>query len=63
MKNNEGKTDRLMRVFLGLCILPLAFLGPQTQWAYLGLIPLVTGLVGICPLYYLVGMNTCPVKK
>ncbi|MGZ3691676.1 MAG: YgaP family membrane protein [Pseudobdellovibrio sp.] len=63
MKQNEGTTDRLMRVLIGFGILPLAFLGPQTPWAYLGLIPLVTGLTGICPLYSVLGITTCPLKK
>ncbi len=63
MKINEGATDRLLRVLVGAGVLSLAFVGPQTPWAYLGLIPLVTGLVGFCPLYAALGFNTCPAKK
>lgn len=62
MKPNEGTIDRILRVVAGLAILSLAFVGPQTPWAYLGLVPLVTGLVGICPLYAILGVNTCPAK-
>lgn len=62
MKPNEGTIDRALRVAAGLGILSLAFVGPQTPWAYLGLVPLITGLVGVCPLYALIGINTCPAK-
>jgi hypothetical protein len=56
---NEGNIDRGIRVIAGLVILSLAFVGPQTPWGYLGLIPLLTGLVGFCPLYKVLGINTC----
>ena len=58
MKANEGMTDRILRAILGLAILSLAFLGPKTPLGYLGLIPLVTGLVGYCPLYSLLRIST-----
>ncbi|MGE3388307.1 MAG: DUF2892 domain-containing protein [Bdellovibrionales bacterium] len=60
MKVNEGQLDRILRVVFGLAILSLAFVGPQTVLGYLGLVPLVTGLVGFCPLYTLLGFSTCP---
>jgi hypothetical protein len=60
---NEGLADRLIRVAVGLFVLSLAFVGPQTPWGYLGLIPLITGIVGFCPLYRLVGINTCPAGR
>lgn len=63
MKPNEGGLDRILRIIVGLAILSLAFVGPQTPWAYLGLVPLLTGLVGFCPLYAVLGLSTCPVKK
>ena len=63
MKVNEGGTDRVLRVIVGLGVLSLAFVGPQTPWAYLGAIPLLTGIVGFCPLYALLGINTCGVRK
>lgn len=62
MKPNEGMIDRALRVVAGLGVLSLAFIGPQTPWGYIGLVPLTTGLVGICPLYSILGINTCPVK-
>jgi hypothetical protein len=63
MKVNEGSFDRTVRVILGAGLLALAFVGPKTPFGYLGLIPLLTGLVGFCPLYALLGLNTCPVRK
>ena len=63
MKANEGAIDRVLRVVVGAGILSLAFIGPQTPWAYLGLVPLVTGLVGFCPLYAVLGINTCGAHK
>ena len=63
MKINEGGLDRGLRVLVGLGVLALAFVGPKTPWAYIGLVPLLTGLVGYCPLYSLLGLNTCPARK
>ncbi|MDP1737576.1 MAG: DUF2892 domain-containing protein [Caulobacter sp.] len=59
MKLNEGAVDRILRIVVGLAILSLVFVGPQTPWAWLGVIPLLTGIVGFCPLYALLGINTC----
>jgi len=61
MPKNEGTIDRALRVIVGLAVLSLAFIGPQTPWAYIGLVPLLTGLVGYCPLYSLLGI--CTMKK
>jgi hypothetical protein len=57
---NEGSLDRTLRIVVGLVLLSLVFVGPQTPWGWLGLVPLVTGLVGFCPVYRLLGINTCP---
>ena len=59
MKVNEGGLDRVIRVVVGLAILSLVFVGPHTPWGYLGLVPLATGIVGFCPAYALLGLNTC----
>ncbi len=63
MKMNEGTLDRVLRVIGGVVILALAFVGPKTPWGYLGLIPLITGMVGFCPLYALVGLSTRAAKR
>ena len=61
LSHNEGTADRALRIIVGLGVLSLYFIGPKTPWALLGLVPLLTGLVGSCPLYSLFGMSTCPV--
>ena len=57
---NEGGIDRIARVALGAVLMSLVFVGPETPWGLLGLIPLVTGIFGFCPIYRLLGVNTCP---
>jgi hypothetical protein len=59
---NEHKVERILRVVLGVGVLSMAFVGPKTPWGYVGLLLLVTGLVGSCPLYTLLGFSTCSVK-
>ncbi|MEE4243965.1 MAG: DUF2892 domain-containing protein [Kangiellaceae bacterium] len=59
MKTNEGTIDRAARVIVGLGLLSLAFVGPQTMWGYVGIVPILTGTVGFCPLYSIFGINTC----
>jgi hypothetical protein len=63
MKANEGMIDRALRIVAGIGVLSLAFVGPQTPWGYLGIVPIATGLIGWCPLYALLRINTCPVKR
>ena len=62
MPMNEGMTDRILRVIVGAVLLTLVFVGPRTPWGWLGVIPLVTGLIGTCPIYTLFGLRTCPLK-
>jgi hypothetical protein len=59
MKKNVGSVERAIRVIAGMAILSLAFVGPQSPWAYLGIIPLATGLLGWCPAYALLSISTC----
>lgn len=63
LPRNEGTADRVLRVILGVVLLSLALFGPQTPWGWIGLVPLVTGLIGSCPLYTLLGLNTCPMTR
>lgn len=62
MTRNESNLDRGLRIILGLVLLSLVFVGPQTLWGLIGLVPLVTGLLGSCPVYSVLGISTCPVK-
>lgn len=56
---NEGSIDRAFRALLGVALIALVFVGPQTPWGWLGLIPLTTAALGWCPLYALLGISTC----
>ncbi len=58
MNLNEGFIDRAVRVVLGVGLLALIFVGPKTWFGLVGLVPLLTGLVGFCPLYRMVGIRT-----
>jgi fatty acid desaturase len=63
MKTNEGTLDRAMRVVAGLALIGLAATGTVGLWGYIGVVPLLTGAVGFCPVYTLLGINTCPVRR
>ncbi len=58
MIRNENSIDRVIRAVLGVGILALLFVGPKTMWGLLGLIPLATAIVGVCPVYRLFGIST-----
>ncbi len=62
-ETNEHVVERVIRVVLGLGVLSLTVVGPQTMWGLLGLVPLATGLIGSCPLYTVLGVSTCSMKK
>lgn len=62
LPTNEGAVDRALRVVLGIALLSLAFVGPKTPWGYLGLVPLITALLGSCPVYTVFGISTCPLR-
>ncbi len=58
MKINEAPWDRIARVVLGIALLSLTVIGPKSLWGLAGLVPLLTGAVGFCPLYRLFGFST-----
>ena len=58
MGKNVGTVDRILRIVAGLVLIALVFIGPQTPWGWVGLVPLGTALIGWCPAYRLLGMNT-----
>jgi Protein of unknown function (DUF2892) len=64
---NEGTLDRALRIILGLALLVWFFVDQGTgAWHYaklIGIVPLLTGLVGTCPIYSILGLSTCPVKQ
>lgn len=63
MQRNVGSIDRALRVIFGLILLAFALLGPQTPWGWIGLVPLLTGAVGYCPLYAILGIRTHPAGR
>lgn len=63
MKRNEGIGDRIARVTVGLVLLAMTVAGPESAWGLIGIVPLVTGIVGTCPIYSLLGFSTCPIDK
>lgn len=59
---NEHPIERGVRVLVGLGLIGAAFAGPLAPWGYIGIVPLLTGLTGNCPLYSVLGISTCPVE-
>ena len=58
-QTNEGIVDRAIRVIAGVVLLALTVVGPKTLWGLVGFVPLLTGLIGTCPLYSIFGVRTC----
>ncbi len=63
MPQNIGSIDRIIRIIVGLGLISLVFVGPMTPWGWIGIVPLATALLGWCPPYSLLGINTCGVQK
>ncbi|GGZ78065.1 hypothetical protein GCM10007161_06800 [Ignatzschineria indica] len=59
MKKNIGTLDATIRIIVGIIILSLVFIGPKSLWGLIGLVPLLTGIIRYCPLYPVLGINTC----
>ena len=62
-QKNEGAVDRVVRIIIGAGVLSLVWIGPQTAWGWIGLIPLITGIAGTCPAYNIFGMSTRSAEK
>ncbi|HPE49118.1 MAG TPA: DUF2892 domain-containing protein [Hyphomonas sp.] len=62
-KTNEGTIDRVLRVIVGLALIAIVFVGPKTPLGWVGIVPLLTGLAGTCPLYSILGIRTCKLKN
>ena len=59
MKNNVGGFDKILRIVAGLVLIGLGIAGIGAPWTFIGVVPLATGLFSWCPLYSLLGINTC----
>lgn len=62
MKKNIHPIERIIRVLAGIILISMAFLGPKNMWFLLGIVPLLTGLIGWCPPYAMLGISTCKIK-
>jgi len=62
MDKNVGSVDRLLRVVVGIALIAMVFVGPQTPWGWIGIVPLVTAGLSWCPLYTALGIQTCAVQ-
>lgn len=58
-KTNVGIFDRSLRILLGIALIAMVFVGPKSAWGWIGLAPLLTGMMSTCPLYSLFGINSC----
>ena len=58
MKSNVGGIDRILRIIIGAALIALVFVGPQTPWGWVGVVPLMTGLIGWCPTYLPFGLSS-----
>ena len=63
MTKNVGGIDRTIRITVGLALMAAAATGTVGVWGYVGVVPLLTGLMGWCPHYALLGFNSCAVKR
>ena len=63
MKSNVGGIDRILRIVLGLALIALTVTGTIGVWGWLGAVFVLTAAIGFCPLYTVLGFNSCPVKR
>ena len=59
MKCNVGTADRLLRIVVGLALIAMAYMGTIGAWGWIGVIPLMTGIIKFCPMYSILGIKTC----
>lgn len=63
MTPNVGGIDRVLRVLVGVVLIALTLMGTIGAWGWIGLVPIATAALGFCPLYSVLGLRTCPLKK
>lgn len=62
MKKNIHPVERVVRVLVGLVLISMAFMGPKNLWFLVGIVPVLTGVIGWCPPYAMLGISTCKIK-
>jgi fatty acid desaturase len=63
LKMNEHPAERAARLLVGVVLVGLAATGVIGAWGYIGMVPILTGLLGSCPIYTLAGISTCPISQ
>jgi hypothetical protein len=63
LKINMGMVDKTVRITVGVVLIALTLMGSIGVWGWIGLVPLITGLLGHCPVYAVLGLDTCPTPK
>lgn len=63
MQSNVGGVDRILRIVVGLVLIALAATGVVGWWGWIGVVPLLTGIFRFCPVYPILGLTTCPLKR
>jgi len=63
MKANVGTIDKVLRLVGGAALISIVFVGPQTPWGWIGIVPIATALIGWCPAYSIFGINSCSTKE
>ncbi|MDQ7010393.1 MAG: DUF2892 domain-containing protein [Mariprofundaceae bacterium] len=63
MKANVGTIDKVLRLIAGAALISIVFVGPQTPWGWIGIVPIATALAGWCPAYSIFGINSCSTKE
>lgn len=63
LPRNESNLDRALRIGIGLFVVSLMFWGPKTMFGLIGLVPIITGALGSCPLYTVFGIRSCPIQQ
>jgi uncharacterized membrane protein YfcA len=63
MRTNIGNIDKIGRIVIGVALLAATVTGMIGLWGWIGVVPLLTGLAGYCPLYQVFGFSTCPMKQ
>jgi NADH:ubiquinone oxidoreductase subunit 4 (subunit M) len=63
MNTNVGGIDKILRIVAGIALVTMAAMGIIGMWGFIGVVPLLTGLMGWCPAYTLLGIKTCPMQK
>ena len=63
MKSNVGGIDKILRILVGIALIVMAYMNVVGVWGYIGVVPLLTGLIGWCPVSPLLGISSCPMNK